>query len=70
MLLVLQRSKPRTVQELMQKIGFVKYTQKLLDNGFDELEFLADLDEKVLSEIGVPKGLHRTVREHLSSNSI
>ena len=53
----------------MQKIGFVKYTQKLLDNGFDELEFLADLDEKVLSEIGVPKGLHRTVREHLSSSS-
>lgn len=50
-----KRSKPRTVQELMQKIGFQKYTQRLLENGFDEFDFLADLDEQVLSEIGVPK---------------
>lgn len=69
-LLVLQRSKPRTVQELMQKIGFQKYTQRLLDSGFDEFDFLADLDEQVLSEIGVPKEHRGMVRKLTSSNCI
>lgn len=67
---MLQRSKPRTVQELMQKIGFQKYTQRLLDNGFDEFDFLADLDEQVLTEIGVPKEHRGMVRKRTSSNSL
>jgi len=65
-----KRSKPRTVQELMQKIGFQKYTQRLLENGFDEFDFLADLDEQVLSEIGVPKEHRGMVRKLTSSNCI
>ena len=54
----------------MQKIGFQKYTQRLLENGFDEFDFLADLDEQMLTEIGVPKEHRGLVRKLTSSNCI
>ena len=57
-----QKSKPRTVDEIMQRIGFSQYTKKLLDYGWDDLEFLGDLTEEDLTEAGVPKDHRRMVR--------
>ena len=46
----------------MQRIGFSQYTKKLLDYGWDDLEFLGDLTEEDLTEAGVPKDHRRMVR--------
>ena len=63
-----QRSKPRTVDGIMQQIGFPQYTSSLLANGWDDLEFLRDLAEDDLTEAGVPKEHQRMVRLHTCTN--
>ncbi|KAJ7381403.1 Inositol polyphosphate phosphatase-like 1a [Desmophyllum pertusum] len=54
-------SKPRTVEEMMRRIGFSQYTNSLLAYGWDDLEFLGDLTEDDLSEAGVPIDHHRMI---------
>ncbi|XP_068685671.1 phosphatidylinositol 3,4,5-trisphosphate 5-phosphatase 2-like isoform X2 [Montipora foliosa] len=56
-----KKSKPRTVQELMQRIGFPQYTKLLLDDGFDDFVFLADLNEEELTRMRIPKDHHRMI---------
>jgi len=46
----------------MGRIGFPQYTNSLLENGWDDLEFLSDLTESDLREVGVPKEHQRMVR--------
>ncbi|XP_078379073.1 phosphatidylinositol 3,4,5-trisphosphate 5-phosphatase 2A-like isoform X2 [Oculina patagonica] len=59
--LPVKRSRPRTVDGIMQQIGFPQYTSKLLDYGCDNLQFLSELTEDELSEAGVPKDHHRMI---------
>ena len=60
-IVVLQKSKPQTVQEVMQRIGLPQYTDRLLADGWDELEFLRDLTEADLESAEVPKDHRRVV---------
>ncbi|XP_020611068.1 phosphatidylinositol 3,4,5-trisphosphate 5-phosphatase 2-like isoform X2 [Orbicella faveolata] len=57
-----KKSKPKTVGEIMERIGFPQYTSSLLEYGWDDLEFLSDLTEGDLTEAGVPKEHQRMVR--------
>ena len=45
----------------MQRIGFPQYTDILLADGWDDLEFLCDLTEADLERIGVPWDHRRVV---------
>ena len=46
----------------MERIGFPQYTNSLLEYGWDDLEFLSDLTDKDLNEVGIPKEHHKMVR--------
>lgn len=46
----------------MERIGFPQYTNSLLEYGWDDLEFLSDLTEDDLTEVGIPKEHQRMVR--------
>ncbi|CAH3106564.1 unnamed protein product [Porites lobata] len=59
--LPVKKSKPRTVEELMQRIGFSQYTSSLVDYGWDDLEFLGELNEQELNEAGVPEQHHKMI---------
>lgn len=59
--LPVKKSKPRTVEELMQRIGFSQYTSNLVDYGWDDLEFLGELNEQELNEAGVPEHHHKMI---------
>ncbi|GAB1604803.1 SAM and SH3 domain-containing protein 1-like isoform X6 [Argonauta hians] len=48
-----QRSKPRNVEELMQRIGLEHLTSIFLLNGYDKLETFVDIDEDDLSELNI-----------------
>lgn len=56
-----KKSKPKTVGEIMERIGFSQYTNCLLKYGWDDLEFLSDLKEEDLTEAGVPKQHQRMI---------
>lgn len=68
--LPVKKSKPRTVDEMMKRIGFPQYTSLLLAEGLDDLAFLGDLTETDLTKAGVPKEHHRmivaAIRKHTS----
>lgn len=59
--LPVKKSKPRTVQEIMDRIGFSQYTANLLNDGWDELEFLNDLAEADLEHASIPKEHHKMI---------
>jgi len=56
-----KKSKPKTVGEIMERIGFPQYTSSLLEYGWDDLEFLSDLTEGDLTEAGVLKEHQRMI---------
>lgn len=53
----------------MERIGFPQYTSSLLEYGWDDLEFLSDLTEEDLTEVGVPREHQRIVRLHATQYS-
>lgn len=48
-----QRSKPRNVEELMQRIGLEHLTSIFILNGYDKLETFVDIDEDDLNELNI-----------------
>lgn len=53
----------------MQRIGFSQYTSSLVDYGWDDLEFLGELNEQELNEAGVPEQHHKMVRFNFAFNN-
>ena len=53
----------------MQRIGFSQYTSSLVDYGWDDLEFLGELNEQELNEAGVPEHHRKMVRFNSAFNN-
>lgn len=53
----------------MQRIGFSQYTSSLVNYGWDDLEFLGELNEQELNEAGVPEHHHKMVRFNFAFNN-
>ncbi|KAL8599218.1 hypothetical protein ACOMHN_007934 [Nucella lapillus] len=53
------KPKPRSVQDLMTRIGLEHLTKVFMDNGFDTLEILAEIDEGDLTTLGILQPEHR-----------
>ena len=64
----LQR-KPKTIEEMLKRIGLQQYVGNLVDNGFDEIEFLEDLTDQNLFEAGIFPSDHRA-KVHITLNNI
>jgi hypothetical protein len=46
---------PQSVMELLQRIRFPQYHDILVDNGFDEVNFLKEITESDLQNTGIPE---------------
>ncbi|PFX25060.1 phosphatidylinositol 3,4,5-trisphosphate 5-phosphatase 2-like [Stylophora pistillata] len=56
-----KKSKPKTVEQMMDRIGFPQFTGNLLKFGADNLELLYQLNEQELSEAGIPNSCHNLI---------
>ncbi|XP_076445832.1 uncharacterized protein LOC143283477 [Babylonia areolata] len=47
------KPKPRSVEELMSRIGLEQLAKVFIDNGFDTLEIFSEIDERDLTTLGI-----------------
>ncbi|XP_076466239.1 uncharacterized protein LOC143297702 [Babylonia areolata] len=53
------KPKPRSVEDLMTRIGLEQLTKVFVDNGFDTLEIFSEIDEGDLNTLGILQPEHR-----------
>nr|XP_058945495.1 phosphatidylinositol 3,4,5-trisphosphate 5-phosphatase 2-like isoform X1 [Pocillopora verrucosa] len=59
--LPVKKSKPKTVEQIMDRIGLPQFTTNLINFGADSLELLCQLSEQELLEAGIPNDYHNMI---------